>query len=75
MFGLIKKMFFILLTNIVSASNHTKYVSLSSEKCMTQPTLIKFFPNEYCQEFRYYLFMVNVNRCTGSCNTRDDLFQ
>ena len=37
MFGIIKKMFIVLLTslintsNIVNASNHTKYVSLSNE--------------------------------------------
>ena len=28
MFGIIKKMFIVLLTSIVNASNHTKYVSL-----------------------------------------------
>ena len=35
MFGIIKKMFIVLLTNIVNASNasnHTKYVSLSNQK-------------------------------------------
>ena len=36
MFGLIKKMFIVLLTSLVSASNHTKFVSLSNQKCMTQ---------------------------------------
>ena len=41
MFGLIKKMIIVLLTNtIVNASNHTKCVSLSNQKCMTQPSLI-----------------------------------
>ena len=35
MFGLIKKVFVMLLTNIVSASNHAKCVSLSNQKCMT----------------------------------------
>ena len=39
MFGLIKKMFITLLTSLVNASDHTK--------CMTQPTLINFYPNEY----------------------------
>ena len=73
MFGLIKKMFFILLTNIVSSSNHRKCVSLSNQKCMTQFTLIYLHPNEYSQELCYYLFAVNLNRCAGSCNTLDDL--
>ena len=51
MFGLIKKKFIGLLTDIVSASNHIQYVLLSSQKCMAQPTLINLHPNEYSQEF------------------------
>ena len=45
MFGLTKKMFIRLLTSIVSASNYTKTVSLSNEKCMTLPTRINLYPN------------------------------
>ena len=33
MFGLIKKIFMGLLINIVNASNHTKCLSLSNQKC------------------------------------------
>ena len=73
MFGLIKKTFSGLLTGIVSASNHTKYVSLSNQKCMTQPTLIDLHPNECSQEFHYYTFAVKLDRCVGSCNTLNDL--
>ena len=40
MLGLILKMFIRLLTSTVSASNHTKCVSLNNQKCMTQPTFI-----------------------------------
>ena len=36
-----------LLISIVNASNHTKWVLLSNQKCMTQPTLINLYPNEY----------------------------
>ena len=54
MFGLIKKIFVLLLTSIVSASNHTKSVSLSNQKCMNQPTLINLHLNEYIQELRYF---------------------
>ena len=54
MFGLIKKIFFGLLTGIVSASNHTKCVLLCNQKCMIQPTLINLHPNE----FHYYPFSV-----------------
>ena len=50
MFELIKKMFIRLLTGIVSASSNTKYVSLSNQKGMIQPTFINLHPNEYSQE-------------------------
>ena len=58
MFGLIRKIFIILLTSIVSASNHTKQILLSNQKCMTQHTFINLHPNEYSQEFHYYPFVV-----------------
>ena len=73
MFGLIKKIFIGLLTDIVSASNCTKCVSLSNQKCITQPTLIKLHPNEYSQEFHYCQFAVKLDRCVGSCIILDDL--
>ena len=38
-----------LLSGIVSASNHTKCMSLSNQKFMTQP-IINLHPNEYSQE-------------------------
>ena len=62
-----------LLINIVNASNHTKCVSLSDEKCEIQSTLITLHPNEYSQEFHYYAFLVKLDRCVGSCNTLNDL--
>ena len=62
-----------LLTGIVSASNYTKCVSLSNQKCMTQPTLINLHTDEYSQELHYYPFAVKVDRCAGSYKTLDDL--
>ena len=53
MFGLINKILIGLLTGIVSSSNHKKCVSLSNQKCVTQPTLINLHPNEYSQYFLY----------------------
>ena len=50
MFGIIKKMFIVLLTNIVNASNHTKLVSLRNQKWEIETTLINSNPNEYSQE-------------------------
>ena len=73
MIRLIKKLFIGLLISIVNASNHTKCVSLSNQKCMTQPALINLDHNEYCEEFHYYLFAVKLDRCVGSCNTLNDL--
>ena len=45
MLGNIKKMIIVLLSNIVNGPNHRKYVSLSNQKCMIQPTLINLHPN------------------------------
>ena len=66
-------MFMALLSSIVNASNHTKCISLSNQKCKTQPTLINLHPNEYSQEFHYYPFAVKVDRCVGSSNILNDL--
>ena len=61
MFGLIKKIFIGLLSSIVDASNQTKFISLSNQKCKIQPTLINLHPNEYSQEFHYYPFAVKLH--------------
>ena len=73
MFGLMKKMSVILSTSIASAFNHTKFISLSNQKFLIQPTFSNLHPNEYSQEWSYYQFLVNVDRCGGSCNTLDNL--
>ena len=62
-------MFFVLLTCLVNASNHTKCVSVSNQKCEIHPTLINLHPNEYSQELNYYPFAVKLDKCVGSCNT------
>ena len=61
-----------LLISIVNASNHTKCISLSNQKCEIQPTFINLHPNEYSQEFHYYPFTVKLDRCVESCNTLSD---
>ena len=73
MFGIFKEMLIVLITNIVNASNYTKYVSLRNQKCEIQSTHINLHPNEYSQEFHYNLFVVKLDRCAGSCNTLNDL--
>ena len=74
MFGIIKKMFIVLLIGIEYASDHTKYISLSNQNCMIQPSLFNLHPNEYSQEFHYYRFTVKLDRCVASCNALIDLF-
>ena len=66
-------MFIVLLSNIVNGSNHAKCVSLSNQKCMTQPTLINLHPSECSQEFHYYPLAVKLDRCVRSCNTLKEL--
>ena len=73
MFRIIKNMFIRLLCNIVNGFNHTKCVSLSNQKYMTQHTVVNLHPNEYGQEFHYYPFSVKLDRCVGRCNTLNSL--
>ena len=39
------------------------------------PTLNNLHPNGYSQEFHYYPFEVQLDRCVGSCNTLNGLCQ
>ena len=73
MFRLIMKIFIGLLTGLVNRSNHRKSISLSNQKCMTEPTLINLHLNGYSQELHYYPFTVKLDRCVGSCNILNDL--
>ena len=63
----------LLLNSKVNASNHTKWVSLSNQKCKIQLTLINLHPNEYSQKLHYYPFAVKLDKCVGSCQTLNDL--
>ena len=73
MLGLIEKVLFSSLAfsgSIVSMtndSNLTTCVSLNNQPCMTRPTLIYLNPDEYNHGLGYYKFMVNLDRCNGSC--------
>ena len=74
MFGLTQKIFIGLLTDIKCASNHTKCILLSNQKCVTQTALINSYPNDYTQEFRYYPFAVKLDRRVEICNSFSNLF-
>ena len=60
MLVIIKKMFIVLLSTIVNVSNLTKCVSLSNQKCETEPTLINLHSNKCSKEFHYYPFEVKL---------------
>ena len=64
----IKKMFIRLLTDLLSRFNHTKYLLLSIQKCMIQPTLNNLHPSKYSQELHHYPFAVKLERCVGNYN-------
>ena len=51
MFGIIKKTFIVLLTNIAHGFVHSKCVSLSNQKYMVHPTLINLHPNDKVKTF------------------------
>ena len=53
MFAFIKKKR--LLTSRVKAPNHSKWTSLSNQKCTTQPAFINLHLNEYTQAFTVHL--------------------
>ena len=59
-------MFIVLLSSLVNASKYAKCVSLSNQKCKIQPSLINLHPSECSQEFHYYLFSVELDRCSGN---------
>ena len=46
---------------------------ISNQICEIKPSLINLHPNEYNQEFYFYPFTVQLDKCVGSCNTFNDL--
>ena len=59
MFGIIKKMFILLLSSIVNFSDNKKSVSLNNQKYKIQTTIINFHPNDYSEEFHCCPFRLN----------------
>ena len=62
-----------LKSSIVNTPGHVKCISFNNQ-CKTQPTLINLHPNECIEGLHYYPFAVNLDRCMGSFNTLNDLF-
>ena len=46
------------------AYDGTKCLFLNDETCMVRPIIINMNPNE----LKSYLFVISLNKCTGSCN-------
>ena len=59
---------------MVNASNFTTCISLNNQQCMAQSTLIKLDPKDYIKGLNHDPFAVNLDGCTGTCNTINDLF-
>ena len=49
---------------MISESLATKCIFKNDEPCMGRPTHTDMNP----VELKYYLFMISLNKCTGSCN-------
>ena len=57
----------------VNVSSYLKFVSLNNQQFIIQPTFTNLHPNEYTQGLCYYPFVVNLDKCVGSCSTLNDL--
>ena len=62
-------MFWLILLLCLSKSLATKCLSLNDEPSMVRPFLIDLNP----VEFKNYLFMISLDKCSGSCNYLNDL--
>ena len=67
MFWLLKQVFFVLLS--FSGSLATKFVSLNNEPLMIMATSV----DSNSIELNYYLFMISLDKCNGSCSDVDNL--
>ena len=57
------------LFNILKV-NSLECVSVINQKCMPRPKILDV--NEGIGEALFYLYNVQVNKCSGSCNTLDN---
>ena len=70
MFNVAKEVFIVFLSfsgslaREAKVTDQTKCPFLNDEPCMIRPSLIDMSP----VELKYYPFMINLNKYTGSCN-------
>ena len=56
--------FIVLLSSLARVADLQKFVFSNDEPSSVRPTLINMNP----VDFKYYLFKISLNKCTGSCN-------
>ena len=56
-------------SSLAHIADQNKCLSLNNESCMVRPTLIYLNPFK----LRYYPCKVNLDKCSGSCNSGNDL--
>ena len=67
----IKQMFVVLVLMLYFCRPLTrKCVSINNQRCMVRPMFIDL----NLDELHYYQFIINMNRCKGSCNIAEDPF-
>ena len=64
MFGVIKKIFVVTMTFLVSSVNSLECVSMNHQECKVRKEIISVNNNEPV----FYPFSIKVNKCSGSCN-------
>ena len=64
MFGVIKKIFVVTMTFLVSTVNSLEFILMNNQECKVREKIISVNNNETV----YYPFSTKVNKCSGSCN-------
>ena len=68
MFRVIKKIFVVTMTFLVSNVNSLECVSMNNQECRTRTKVININNNEPV----FYRFSIKVNKSSGSCNNIND---
>ena len=71
-FGFVKKVFFIGLTNLSSFTsvNSLSCISMSNQPCKARPEIVNVNSNNPI----FYPFSIKTNKCSDNCNNINDLY-
>ena len=67
MFWVIKKIFVVAMTFLVSSVNSLEYVSMKNQECKIRSEIINTNNNQLV----FYPFSIKVNKCSRLCNIRN----